>query len=143
VPKPKSMRARRSAALVGTCVVLAAALSYLLTQLGQASPLPTLDELNCKGSYRSLGQVDYAETVRTHDTPTSIIENYVNSPEGSSKRLTPNQAGNVRYDHRLQSVATHAIAALDTSLGSPGIVIAFYRADNGDWRIDSIAECAT
>ena len=28
-----------------------------------------LDELNCKGSYRSLGQVDYAETVRTNDTP--------------------------------------------------------------------------
>jgi hypothetical protein len=28
-------------------------------------------------------------------------------------------------------------------LGSPGIVMAFYKADNGDWRIDSIAECAT
>jgi hypothetical protein len=143
VPKTKSTRARRSAALVGTCVVLVAALSYLLTELGQAPPLPTFDELNCTGSYRSLGQVDYMETVRTHDTPASIIENYVNSPEGSAKRLAPNQAVNVRYDHRLWFMATRAIVALDTSLGSPGIVMAFYKANNGDWRIDSIAECAT
>jgi hypothetical protein len=142
VLKSRSSTARRFAA-VGMCVILVAAMSYMLTELVQASPLPTLDELTCQGSYRSLGQVDYGETVRTHDTPERIIENYVNSPEGSSKRLAQNQAANVRYDHRLRSMATHAIAGLDTSLGSPGIVMAFYKADSGDWRIDSIAECAS
>jgi hypothetical protein len=121
-------------------LVLGAGTLFVATQ-GQAQSLPTLDQLRCTGQSRSSGDVLYEEGVRTYDTPEKILARYSSSPEGRAKGVVSSAAAAVSYNHTRKASATRAQTTLNTRGGSPGSIITFYRAGNGDWRIDSIVEC--
>ena len=128
------------AALLATAL-LAGVLVAISAAQGEAQDLPTLQQLNCNGSMRSSADVTYVEGPRTFDTPEVIARRYALSEEGRRRQLEGLSSAVVDYDNTIPEQADGAVARLNSPVGSPSVVIEMYKAENGDWRIESIANC--
>ena len=134
-------RRRALLATVLATVLLAGALVAINAARGEAQSLPTLQQLNCNGSVRSSADVTYVEGPRTFDTPEVITRRYALSQEGRRRQLEGPASTVIDYNNTIPEQADGAVAQLNSPLGSPSVVLNMYKADNGDWRIESIANC--